>query len=116
VKVLPSSLVVCACLIAHSTASLFAQEYPPIGKHYANTITIIAAGSAEDLQMSNGDVADLSGNGLDDVIFTAQEPGVFKVICSEIDPRSGSLASKVESLENSGKETFNFSYLIGAAN
>jgi len=75
VKFLQSSLVVCACLFDLGITPSFAQELPPIGKHYANTITIIAAGSAEDLQMSNGDVADLSGNGLDDVIFTAQEPG-----------------------------------------
>ena len=63
------------CLFFLSAPSVHAQEYPPIGRHYANTIALIPAEFEDNLGMGQGPVVDVSGNGLDDVVFTGEEPG-----------------------------------------
>ncbi len=75
-KVLRLSPVAPAGLFALSVIASFAQEYPPIGRHYANTITLIPPESEEALFMGMLAVSDVSGNGLDDVVFSGiQEEG-----------------------------------------
>jgi hypothetical protein len=75
-KHLQTSFVVCAHLFTFIATSLNAEEYPPIGRHYAGTISIFPPGSEMNLRMSKGhEIADINGDGLGDVIYNASPDG-----------------------------------------
>jgi len=67
------SLVSFVYLFAFSVTSSYAQEDPPIGRHYANHIILIPEGSEDVLGMNGPDVFDINGDGRDDVAFFKQE-------------------------------------------
>jgi hypothetical protein len=70
------SLVTLGCLFTLSLTSSFAQEDPPIGRHYQNTITLAPLDdSGIDYNVEMEAVADINGDGLDDVVVLAMPPG-----------------------------------------
>jgi hypothetical protein len=70
------SLVSFAYLYVLSVTSSFAQEYPPIGRHYQNTIELVLfddSGIAHNVEMAA--IADINGDGLDDAVVLAMHSG-----------------------------------------
>ena len=63
------SLVAFACLIPLSINLSYAQEYEPIGRHYANRITLLPPESEQKF-MSSAEVLDINNDGKDDVVFS----------------------------------------------
>jgi hypothetical protein len=73
-KVKQHILVSLLWLISISVNISFAQEYPPIGRHYANTITLLPPESEQNVSMSQPEVLDINGDGKDDVVFSGLDP------------------------------------------
>jgi Ca2+-binding RTX toxin-like protein len=77
-KVLRLSSVALGGLFALIVNLSYAQEYPPIGRHYANTITLIPSESEQSLHIGPRLVVDVNGDGLNDVVYTgAEDEGFF---------------------------------------
>jgi len=69
---LRSATVAFVCLISFSVNTAMAQTHPPINKYYADTVTLIASGSEDDFFGGpEFTIADITGDGLDEVIYTA---------------------------------------------
>jgi Ca2+-binding RTX toxin-like protein len=77
VKVLLRALVVCTCLGALSATFSFAQVDSPIGRHYANKITLNSHSQLEfDNLWNPPTVLDFNADGKDDVVFSELSPDI----------------------------------------
>jgi len=68
-KLLVKTLV-CILLGTFIKPSVFAQENPIIGKHYDESITLLPPESNRFFEVSQPEVADINGDGRDDILFS----------------------------------------------